>query len=119
MKLFYLLHAVCVYLILPASALHAASARFWLSTSPVSPTIVAPTFNSVMGTQHYLYIWPQPQTDGQAHFKTLQNFSLNLQPAVDPASSSVIDFLDGTYTIFNPQVPTGGGTRFEHISDSH
>jgi hypothetical protein len=73
----------------------------------------------VEGATRELYIWAQPATVNAAapydvntnRFRTLQNFSLDLVTD-DP----IIDFVDGTFEIYNPALD--GESRFEFVSDS-
>jgi hypothetical protein len=72
-----------------------------------------------MGATRQLHIWAQPATIDPAtpynvntnRFRTFDNFSLDLVTD-DP----IIDFVDGTFTVYNPQLD--GKTRFEFVSDS-
>jgi hypothetical protein len=72
-----------------------------------------------MGTTRQLHIWAQPGTVNPAaaynvstnRFRTFENLSLDIV-----ASAPIIDFVDGSYTLHNPQLD--GKVRFQFISDS-
>ena len=103
------------------SAASAAPARFWISDSKDDPTVPeAPTINAAVGRQRTLYIWAQPATDGGGAFRTLQNLSLDVvthsAPMV-PEASPFIDFLDGTFKVYNDPV-INGDPRFQFTTDS-
>lgn len=95
-------------------------ARFWLTASTTSAA--APQVQTLSATGSataLLSIWVQPATVGAGPyhattnpFRKLQNVSLNL---VTDAPN--IDFIDGTFTLLNPQV--SGAKRFEFVYDSH
>jgi hypothetical protein len=103
-----------------AATAKAGPARFWISASQNSPIITeAPTINAAVGRQRTLYIWAQPATDGQG-FRMLQDFSLDIvtQAAdlgIEP--QPIIDFVDGTFKIFNDPV-ISGKPRFQYTTDS-
>ncbi|MEX0641211.1 MAG: PEP-CTERM sorting domain-containing protein [Pirellulales bacterium] len=105
----------------------AAPARFWLSSSSVDPTgLEAPQIAGVENAKRYFYLWGQPATvdSDQPYdvatnrFKTIQNFSVNLvTDFVEDPSDPILDFLDGTFTVFNPMLD--GKHRFQFVFDSH
>jgi hypothetical protein len=106
--------------IVSAPALPASPARFWLSTSNTSPSgPQAPVLTGVMGATQQLHFWAQPGTVNPANpydvntnrFRTFDNFSLDLVTD-DP----ILDFVDGTFTIHNPQLD--GNSRYQFVSDS-
>ncbi|MEN1679654.1 MAG: hypothetical protein AAGJ46_08675 [Planctomycetota bacterium] len=79
----------------------------------------------VAGETRFLHIWAQPQTQGSGPFdpvlnpfRTLQNFSLNLETS----GSAVLDFLDGSITVHNPEFLTPGyaasAKRFQFVGDA-
>ena len=111
--------AVCMVGTLPNAS--AAPARFWISTSKTSPIVPeAPTINAPQGKPVSLYIWAQPATDGGGMFRILNDFSLDvatLDEAGGDESAPFIDFLDGTYKVYNATVP-GEGPRFQFVADS-
>jgi hypothetical protein len=79
----------------------------------------APVVTGVQGATRQLYIWAQPATVNAAaaydvntnRFRTLQNFSLDVV-----ASEPILDLVDGTFELYNPQL--NGNLRFEFVSDS-
>jgi hypothetical protein len=101
----------------PASA---DPARFWISASqnPLSAPEV-PSINVPVGRQQTLYIWAQPATDGGG-FRILQDFSLDIvtqTAALTPEPQPFIDFVDGTFKIYNDAV-VSGKSRFQFVADS-
>jgi hypothetical protein len=79
----------------------------------------APVLNGVMGATRQLHIWAQPATVNPAapynvntnRFRTFDNFSLDLV-----TDNPILDFVDGTFTVYNPQLD--GNLRFQFVSDS-
>jgi hypothetical protein len=98
----------------------ASPAKFWFSSSSTSPgNPAAPVIPGVMGTSRTLHIWAQPATINSAlpynvtsnRFRTLRNWSLNIV-----TDQPIVDFVDGTFTVHNPQLD--GMPRFEFVADS-
>jgi hypothetical protein len=71
-----------------------------------------------------LYIWAQPATTTLAdpydvttnRFQTLQNFSLNIVETISDGNPPIIDFVDGTFEVYNPTLD--GSSRYEYPFDS-
>ncbi|HEY4232031.1 MAG TPA: PEP-CTERM sorting domain-containing protein [Lacipirellulaceae bacterium] len=84
--------------------------------------------NRAIGSTATFYIWAQPETvlgpdqdsnfaySGGNSFKSLQNFSLNILSDL----AGKIDFVDGSYVVYNPVLgtPTAGTRRFQYDYDS-
>jgi hypothetical protein len=104
----------------------AAPAKFWLSYSSVDPaSLAAPAVTGIENGTRYLYIWAQPETVGageyhvtENRFRTMHNFSLDLVTDVPgDASDAVVDFVDGSFKVYNPLLD--GKYRFQFVYDSH
>src|SRR6476620_4130700 len=81
----------------------ASPAQFWLSASGTTTGPGAPTIQATPGLISYLYIWGRPGTDPMTGtLGKLQNVSLSL---VATNAGGGIDFVDGTYTMYNPTAP--------------
>ena len=127
MKLFRIMIVACAAGCGALPTAMASTARFWLSDSNVDPDgLEAPQIAGVEGTTRFLHIWAQPATENPAltynvstnRFKTFQNLSLNLvTDVVADNSDPIIDFLDGTFALYNPVLD--GKQRFQFVYDSH
>jgi hypothetical protein len=120
MKCIRILALVVVGIATQVSVMLASPARFWLSSSNVASSgPEAPIVAGVQGATRELYIWAQPATVNAAlpynvstnRFRTLLNFSLDIV-----ANDPILDFVDGTFEIYNPLLD--GSARYQYVSDS-
>ena len=112
----------CLFVAGMFSTVRAAPARFWVSTLNVNPTIgEVPVVNVPQDITRTLYIWAQPATDSTSgSINKLTDFSLDivtLPGPADPEPTSFVDFVDGSFKVYN-DVVAAGKKRFEYKFDS-
>lgn len=79
----------------------------------------SPVLNAAVGRQQTFYIWAQPATDSLG-IRVLQDFSLDIvtqTAALQPEPEPFIDFVDGTFKVYNEPV-VSGKQRFQYTTDS-
>ena len=110
-----------------ANLAKAGPAHFWISTSLNSSAPEAPVIDAPVGQPIKLYIWASLGSDNNG-LRTLQDVSLDVvtqiptpnpgsqSPPFSPEPDPIIDFIDGTFKVYNDAV--GTSQRFAIATDS-